>query len=177
MDVTGTSAIQKIPPLSPHKQLMMGVLTSDIVCKDNLEKIFRSSGFIACIDSSSVKKLLQKGWSLNAIPVDFTGEWRNVDSDTNDIANIVITQTDSAVTAKVWNSCDPDTLCNWGESLGTINSNIVTFAWNIESVSHELTITKIGNKMQVDRKSTSVDPEWIQNKHMDFISGTLIPDK
>ena len=99
------------------------------------------------------------------------------DHDTNDIANIVITQDDSAVTAHVWDSCDPNTFCDWGESIGTINSNTVTFAWDAESISHELTITKIGNKMQVDRKSTSFDPAWTQNKHMDFVSGTLIPDK
>ena len=156
---------------------MMGVLISDITCKDNLEKIFRPNGFVACVDSSSIKKLLQKGWGLNTIPVDFTGKWRNMDSGTNDIANIVIAQTDSTITAKVWSSCNPDTFCNWGESLGTTNSNTATFTWNVESISHELTITKIGNKIQVDRQSTSFDPQWTQNKHMDFVSGTLTPGK
>jgi hypothetical protein len=166
--------IQKIPPLSPNKQLVMGILIQDITCKDDLEKIFRPSGFVACVDSSSVKKLLQKGWSLNLIPIDFAGEWKNNDSETNDIANIAITQTDSTVTAHAWSSCNPNSFCDWGESSGTVNGNSAMFSWKVESVTHEITIIKIGNNLQVDRESISFEPRWTQNKQMDFIPGILI---
>ena len=177
LDITGTSVIQKIPPSSPYKQLRSGVMIDEITCKDYLEKIFRPTGFVACVDSSSVKKLMQKGWSLKSIPVDFTGEWKNSDSRTNDIANIAVTQDDSRVTAHVWNSCDPHTFCDWGESTGTVNSNNVTFTWKIDSVTHDITITKIGNNLQMERESESSDPRWTQNKQMDFIPGTLILNK
>jgi len=174
LDITDTSMIQKIPPLSPNKQLLMGILIQDITCKDDLEKIFRPSGFVACVDSSSVKKLMQKGWSLNLIPVDFAGEWKNNDSETNDIANIAITQTDSTVTAHSWSSCNPNSFCDWGESSGIVNGNSVMFSWKVESITHDINITKIGNKLQVVRTSNSIDPNWTQNKQMQFIPGTLI---
>jgi len=172
-DIISTALIQKIPLLSPNKQLMMGIMTNDVTCKDKFEKIFRPSGFVACVDSSSVKKLMQRGWSLNLLPVDFTGEWKNNDSRTNDIANIVITQTDSTATARIWDSCDPNAFCDWGESSGTVNGNSVIFTWKVDSVTHDITITKIGNKLQVDKESISFKPRWDQNKQMSFIPGTL----
>jgi len=46
-----------------------------------------------------------------------------------------------------------------------------------DSVTHKVTITKIGNNLQVYRESVSLDPKLIQNKQMDFISGTLTLDK
>ncbi len=177
LDITATSVIQKIPPSSPYKQLRSGVIIDDIACKYTLEKIFRPSGFVACVDSSSVKKLLQKEWSLESILVDFTGEWKNSDSKTNDIVNIAVTQDDSKVTAHVWNSCDPNAFCDWGESTGTVNGNNVTFTWKIDSVTHDIIITKIGNNLQMERVSDNSDPRWTQNKQMYFIPGTLIPNK
>jgi len=177
LDIISTSIIQKIPPLSPYKQMMRGTLTHDIACKDNLEKIFRPSGFVACVDSSSVKKLMQKGWSLNLIPVDFAGEWKNSDSETNDIANIIITHDKSTVTAHVWDSCDPVAFCDWGKSSGTVNGNSVMFTWEIDSVTHDITLTKIGNKLQVDKESVSFDPHYKQDKQMNFIPGTLTLDR
>ena len=176
-DIVGTSMIQKIPPLSPYKQMVSGTLVHEIACKDNLEKIFRPSGFVACVDSSSIKKLLQWGWSLKPIPVDFTGEWRNIDSATNDIANIVVIQDNSKVIAHAWSSCDPNEFCDWGESSGIVDDNTAMFSWKVNAVTHKVTITKIGNNLQVDRESVSLDPKWTQNKHMDFVSGTLTLDK
>ena len=177
LDITGTSVIQKIPPSPPYKQLRSGVMIDEITCKDNLEKIFRPTGFVACVDSSSVKKLLQKGWDLKSIPIDFTGEWKNSDSGTNDIANIAVIQDDSKVTAHVWNSCDPNVFCDWGESTGNVNGNNVTFTWKIDSVTHDITITKIGHNLQMERVSDSSDPRWIQNKQMDFIPGIIYQNK
>ena len=168
LDITDTSVIQKIPPLPPTKQLMMGITTFDVTCKDEFEKIFRPNGFVACVDSSSVKKLMQKGWSLNNISVDFTGAWANQDSNTNDIADILITQEGSLVTAQTWSSCKPDP-CDWGTSTGTVNGNSVTLTWKVDSVSHEITITKIGHKLLIDRESTSFDPSWSQIKQMSFL--------
>lgn len=173
IDIVGTAMIQKIPPHSPYKQMMSGTLVHEVTCKDELEKIFRPSGFVACVDSSSIKKLLQWGWSLDLIPVDFTGEWRNIDSGTNDIANITITQDGSAVTAQVWSVCDPNSFCDWGESSGTVDSNTAMFSWKVDSVTHEVIITKIGNSLQIDRESVSSDPDWTQNKQMVFIPGIL----
>ncbi len=172
LDITATSVILEIPPLPPNKQAAMGILTYDITCKDKFVKIFRLNGFVACVDSSSVKKLLQKGWSLNSIPIDFTGQWKNKDSRTNDVVNISITYTDSIVTAHAWGSCRPD-FCDWGETSGTINGNSVMFTWDVDSVTHDLMVTKIGNKLQIDRESISLDPHWIQNKQMNFIPGTI----
>jgi hypothetical protein len=172
-DITGTAIIQKIPPLSPNKQLMIGVLNYDVICKDNLEKIFRPSGSVACVESSSIVKLTLWGWNTNEISVNFVGEWKNKDSATNDIANIVITQTGSTVTANAWDRCDPRTFCDWGESFGGIKGNSAKFSWTVESITHKITITKIRNTLQVDRESISFDTRWTQNKQMSFILGTL----
>ena len=176
VDIVGTSMIQKIPPLSPYKQMISGTLVYEVICKDDLEKIFRPNGFVACVDSSSIKKLLQKGWSLDLIPVDLAGKWRNTDSQTNDIANMVVTQDGSAATAHAWSSCDPNVLCDWGKSAGSVDGNTAMFSWKVDSVTHKVTITKIGNTLQVDRESVSSDPQWTQNKHMEFVSGTLIAE-
>ena len=176
LDIVDNAIIQEIPPLPPNKQMMMGTLMQDITCKDNFVNIFKPSGFVACVDSASVKKLMQRGWSLNLILVDFAGKWKNTDSGTNDITNIVITQTGSEVTVNTWSSCRPET-CDWGESSGTVNGNQIMLTWNLDSITHDLVISKIGNKLQVDRTSNSVEPVWTQHKQMQFIPGTLTADK
>ena len=57
------------------------------------------------------------------------------------------------------------------------HGNTAIFSWTEDSVTHKVTITKIGNNLQVYRESVSLDPKLIQNKQMDFISGTLTLDK
>ena len=176
LDITDKAIIQKTPPLPPNKQLMMGTLMQDITCKDNFVNIFKPSGFVACVDSASVKKLMQRGWSLDLILVEFAGKWKNIDSGTNDITNIVISQADSVVTINAWSSCKPDP-CNWGESSGTVNGNQIMLTWELDSITHDLVINKIGNKLLVDRTSNNMEPVWTQNKQMYFIPGTLTAGK
>lgn len=168
LDITDTSVIQKIPPLPPNKQLMKGITNQDVTCKEKFEKIFRPNGFVACVDSSSVKKLMQKGWSLDVIPIDFTGEWKNKDSRTNDLANLSFTQDGSVVIAHAWSSCSPD-ICDWGKSSSNVNENIAVFTWKIDSVTHKITVTKIGHELDVYRESLSFKPKWTQSKQMDFV--------
>ena len=175
-DITGTSMIQKIPPISPHKQLINGIMIYDITCKDNLEKIFKPNGFVACVKSSSIETLMQRGWSTDLIHVDFTGKWKNEDSGTNDIANIVMTQAGSMITAQVWDACDPNSFCDWGKTQGTVDGNKVMFTWKIDSVTHNLTVTKTGSNILIDRESVSFDPKWTQTKQMKFIPGILTPN-
>lgn len=166
--------IQKIPPISPHKQLINGIMIYDITCKDNLEKIFKPSGFVACVKPSSIETLMQRGWNTDLIHVDFTGKWKNEDSGTNDIANIVMTQAGSTTTAQVWDTCDPNSFCDWGKTQGTVDGNKVMFTWKIGSVTHNLTVTKTGSNILIDRESVSFDPKWTQTKQMKFIPGILI---
>ena len=172
LDITAESKIHKIPD-PPLKQQSSGIWPEDIQCKDSFSKVFSSDGSVACVKSSSVAKLSLRGWNENFTLVDFSGSWKNVDESTNDIANLKITRDDSGITVNAWSSCNPDVLCDWGESSGTVNRNSVMVSWKIDSITHDLTITKIGNKLQVDRESISFDPRWTQNKQMNFIPGTL----
>ncbi len=59
------------------------------------------------------------------------------------------------------------------DSDGVIKGNSARFSWTVESITHNITITKIGNTLQVDRESISFDPQWTQNKQMNFIPGSL----
>lgn len=49
--------------LSPLKQIKEGVAPENIVCKDGLELVFKISGQPACIQSTSVEKLIAWGWA------------------------------------------------------------------------------------------------------------------
>ncbi|MBS3926658.1 MAG: hypothetical protein KGZ34_08220 [Nitrosarchaeum sp.] len=49
--------------LSPLKQIKEGVSPENIVCKEGLELIFKISGQPACIQTSSVEKLIAWGWA------------------------------------------------------------------------------------------------------------------
>jgi len=48
--------------LPPLKQIKEGVEPQNVVCKTGMELIFKISGSPACVNSSSVEKLVQRGW-------------------------------------------------------------------------------------------------------------------
>ncbi|WP_316507268.1 hypothetical protein [Nitrosopumilus sp.] len=51
--------------LPPTKQMRNGVLPSNVICDEPLEKIFRPSGHAAaCVKASSIDKLTERGWSI-----------------------------------------------------------------------------------------------------------------
>jgi len=55
-----------IETLSPKKQLAKGISASDVVCKDGLELIFKSTdGSPACVKAETINKLISRGWTIN----------------------------------------------------------------------------------------------------------------
>ena len=53
----------EIPVIPPKKQVDIGVLPNEVVCKESLELIFKSSdGSPACVTFSSATKLVERGW-------------------------------------------------------------------------------------------------------------------
>ncbi|WP_299292356.1 hypothetical protein [Nitrosopumilus sp.] len=53
---------EDIMNLAPHKQIKQGVAPTEIQCKESMELVFKISGEPACVKSSSVEKLTQRGW-------------------------------------------------------------------------------------------------------------------
>lgn len=49
--------------LSPLKQIKEGVMSKDVVCKDGLELAFKFNGQATCVKTSSVQKLITRGWT------------------------------------------------------------------------------------------------------------------
>ena len=50
--------------LSPKKQMATGIDPHNVMCKEGLELIFKSSNFQpACVKPSSVEKLIERGWA------------------------------------------------------------------------------------------------------------------
>ena len=50
--------------LSPLKQIKEGIAPENVVCKEGLELIFKINGQPACIQTTSVEKLITWGWAL-----------------------------------------------------------------------------------------------------------------
>ena len=48
--------------LAPLKQIKQGVAPNEIQCKESMELVFKISGEPACVKSSSVEKLTERGW-------------------------------------------------------------------------------------------------------------------
>ena len=48
--------------LSPLKQIKGGVMSKDVICKEGLELAFKFNGQAACVKTSSVQKLITRGW-------------------------------------------------------------------------------------------------------------------
>ena len=54
---------------SPLKQMKNGIIPKDVVCKEGLELVMKSSsGNPACVKSSSVAKLIERGWAVHVLP-------------------------------------------------------------------------------------------------------------
>jgi len=52
--------------LPPSKQIQLNFQPQDIVCKEHLEKIYKSDNMKpACVKSSSILKLIERGWFLS----------------------------------------------------------------------------------------------------------------
>jgi len=50
--------------LAPLKQISLGVIASDVVCKEGLELIIKAStGSPACVSSSTALALVDRGWA------------------------------------------------------------------------------------------------------------------
>ena len=66
MSIQVVNAEEMEQNISPKKQLAVGSGIHEIQCKDNYELILKSSDlFPACCKSSSVDKLIQRGWALD----------------------------------------------------------------------------------------------------------------
>jgi len=53
---------------SPKKQLESGVTPENVICREGLELIFKSSdNSPTCVKSSTAEKLIQRGWTLNPL--------------------------------------------------------------------------------------------------------------
>ena len=53
--------------LSPLKQIKEGVMSKDVVCKDGLKLAFKFNGQATCIKTSSVQKLITRGWTQQSL--------------------------------------------------------------------------------------------------------------
>lgn len=52
-----------VPPL---KQLKSGIKAENVICRNNLQLIFKSTNdYPACVKASSVSKLLMRGWGYD----------------------------------------------------------------------------------------------------------------
>ena len=51
--------------LSPLKQVNQGIPITEIICKENLELIFKATnGSPACVKPESIQKLIERGWTV-----------------------------------------------------------------------------------------------------------------
>lgn len=68
-------AIAYFPP--PLKQISQGVEPSNVTCTEGKELVLKqSNGFPACVNPSSVEKLITRGWAIHILP-DYTNENNN----------------------------------------------------------------------------------------------------
>jgi len=63
------------PYLKPLKQGNSGIVTSDVICAENLQLIFKHDASPACVKINSVEKLESRGWFLEKPPVACTKEY------------------------------------------------------------------------------------------------------
>ena len=55
--------------LSPRKQLAVGLMPNEIMCKPELELIFKAlDNSPACVKSETVQKLVFRGWTMLGSP-------------------------------------------------------------------------------------------------------------
>ena len=63
LDITDTTIIRNTTVPSPYKQMKNGVTAEEVICNSTLEKIYKSNGHPTCVKSSSVEKLIQRGYA------------------------------------------------------------------------------------------------------------------
>jgi len=52
--------------LSPLKQIQLGTLPQNVACKDGFELVIKASNKMpACVKTSSVQALVERGWAIN----------------------------------------------------------------------------------------------------------------
>ena len=52
--------------LSPRKQVAQGIAPEDVICKEGLELVFKSTNNSpACVNPQTVDKLIERGWALS----------------------------------------------------------------------------------------------------------------
>ncbi len=67
-----SSNTEKVSSLSnsPKQQIANGVLPKDVICKEGLELIFKSTdGTPACVKPETAKKLIERGWGGMPLPI------------------------------------------------------------------------------------------------------------
>ena len=67
-----SSKTEKVSSLSnsPKHQIANGVLPKDVICKEGLELIFKSTdGTPACVKPETAKKLIERGWGGMPLPI------------------------------------------------------------------------------------------------------------
>ena len=61
--------------LRPLHQKYAGIVSSDVICAENLQLIYKHDASPACVKSESVSKLEMRGWHLEKPPVACTREY------------------------------------------------------------------------------------------------------
>jgi len=59
---TSDNVMKSEDVLSPLKQIKNGVMSEDVVCKQDLQLTFKLDGQAACVKITSIEKLIQRGW-------------------------------------------------------------------------------------------------------------------
>ena len=64
-----SSSLEKSRVSTPLHQFMMKIPINQIVCPDNLQLVMKKSdGSPACVRTSSVSKLIERGWAVHVLP-------------------------------------------------------------------------------------------------------------
>ena len=67
LDISDTAIIRNTTVPSPYKQMKNGIIAEHVVCNEPFEKIYKSNGYPACVNTLSVEKLIQRGWNLQVL--------------------------------------------------------------------------------------------------------------
>ena len=59
-----------LPPISPLKQIKLGISHSKITCNEGLELIFKPNDSPACVKPETAEKLIERGWALEISSID-----------------------------------------------------------------------------------------------------------
>ena len=60
---TNDNVIKPEDVLSPLKQIKNGIMSKDVVCKQDLKLTFRIDGQATCVKITSIEKLITRGWT------------------------------------------------------------------------------------------------------------------